>query len=114
MRKWILALLIFLPTTIFSHEIKKASDPHDNRGYTTLNVLVWGNSCANAMVPIFMGQGFPPGIAWKYAVGSCSCVIDGFRENYTYEQAMALDSEVRRAKSYQYATYCNYSPEEGI
>lgn len=114
MRKWIIALLISLPTTVLSHEITKTSDPHDNRGYSTLNVLRWGNTCSNTMAPLFMGQGFPPNIAWNYAVASCSCVIDGFREEYTYDQAMALESEIRRAKSYQYATYCNHSSKEGI
>ena len=116
MRKWIIALLLTLPTTLYSYENQKTltNDNTENRGYSTLNILVWGNSCANAMVPMFLGQGFPPSIAWQYAMGACSCVIDGFREEYTYDQAMALESEARRTKSVQYASYCSHSPKEGI
>lgn len=116
MRKWILALTFFLPTTSFAYEydFKKSLQKHDNRGYSTLNVLVWGNSCVNAMVPLFIQGGMHPSAAMKLSVGACACVIDEFREHYTYEQAMSLEAEVRRSKSFQFATYCGYKQEEGI
>jgi len=91
----------------FSYEYEQLAAQTAFRGYSTKNLLQWGNACAQQMVRHFlMSTGYDPQTAWAISFEACSCIIDGFRETMTYDEAMALSSEVRKLKSSQYAALC--------
>ena len=64
-------------------------------------------NCAQALHPMLMQQGYPEGIAIREAAGHCSCVIDGFRKNFTMQETQNLSYQDRQLFSQVYAEQCS-------
>ena len=66
----------------------------------------WIANCAQTLHPILMQQGYPEGIAIREAAGHCSCVVDGFRKNFTQEETQNLSYADRQLFSQLYVEQC--------
>lgn len=67
----------------------------------------WIANCAQALHPMLMQQGYPEIIAIRVAAGHCSCVVDGFRRNFTQEETQNLTDADRQLFSANYAQQCS-------
>ena len=74
--------------------------------FSSFYLFQWIANCAQTLHPILMQQGYPEGIAMREAAGHCSCVIDGFRKNFTQEETQNLSYADRQLFSQLYVEQC--------
>jgi len=75
--------------------------------YNSFFLFQWIAQCAQALHPMLMRQGYPEGIAIREAAGTCSCVVDGFRRNFTMQETQNLSYEDRQLFGETYAQECS-------
>ena len=101
MKLAILLCLLFLMTCQSAYGTEPAT-PKFNSFY----IFNWIANCAQALHPMLMQQGYPESIAIREAAGHCSCVVDGFRKNFTQEETQNLSYSDRQLFSQTYAEQC--------
>ena len=102
MKLLILLCLLFLMTCQPAYGTEPVT-PKFNSFY----LFQWIANCAQALHPMLMQQGYPEGIAIREAAGHCSCVIDGFRKNFTMQETQNLSYQDRQLFSQVYAEQCS-------
>lgn len=74
--------------------------------YPTLFLLQWTYQCSQQMQPQFQYQGMPQQLALQFSIQQCSCVIDEFRRNYSYEETISMDYGSRAEAATRLAEKC--------
>jgi len=82
---------------------------NDNQSikYTGFYIFTWIANCAQSLHPMFQQQGYPEVLAIREAAGHCSCVVDGFRKDFTMEETQNLSYQDRQLFSQTYAQQCS-------
>jgi len=97
----LILLLLFLP---MSCQPAYGNEPAPK--YNSFYLFQWIANCAQALHPMLMRQGYPEGIAIRESAAQCSCIVDGFRKNFTMEETQNLSIIDRRLFSHTYAQEC--------
>tara|TARA_Y100000114_G_scaffold152254_1_gene170303 strand:+ start:1443 stop:1763 length:321 start_codon:yes stop_codon:yes gene_type:complete len=101
MKLLILLCLLFLMTCQSAYGTEPATPK-----FSSFYIFNWIANCAQALHPMLMQQGYPESIAIREAAGHCSCVVDGFRRNFTQEETQKLSYSDRQLFSENYAQQC--------
>lgn len=98
MKKFLAIGLLLLPTVL--QGVERAE-------YKTLFLIQWVYNCSQQMSPHYqMTYGLPSPIALQEAIKACSCVIDKFREDFSYEAITGLPAEERAQFGEGYSAQC--------
>lgn len=74
--------------------------------YPTVYLMQWVADCATRLHQILLQQGMHPMLSQREAGLQCSCVIDGFRRNYSRADVESMTLEDRGLFAEYFAKQC--------